>query len=163
MVFKWGLWDPVIALGEGKAQTARLTLPAVHPASTRTSLSVSYVGVLYKSNWKKNGFQDSLERLKSSRVDVLRVSSEANLDGSVRGTLVQRGQLVRGAAGAGDQLFVEEAALTRDPAHRACHEVASIPGHMSSEAVADQMNIPKRKAVLLLQEGTRVCERRVES
>lgn len=58
---------------------------------------------------------------------------------------------------------MEEAELTRDPAHRACHEVASVPGHVSSEAVADQMNIPKRKAVLLLQEGTIVCEWRVES
>lgn len=63
----------------------------------------------------------------------------------------------------GDQLFVEEAELTRDSAHRAFHEVASIPSHVSSKAVADQVNIPKRKTILLLQEGTEVCEWRAWS
>lgn len=82
---------------------------------------------------------------------------------ALRGTPVQRSQLVRVAARAGDQLLVEGAELTRDPAHCACHEVASVPSHMSAEAVANQMNIPKRKAVLLLQEGTIVCEWIVES
>lgn len=57
-----------------------------------------------------------------------------------------------------DELLVEEAELTRDSAHRAFHEVASVPSHVSSKAVADQVNIPKRKILLLLQEVTKVCE-----
>lgn len=51
-----------------------------------------------------------------------------------------------------------EAEPTCDPAHRAFHEVASVPSHVSSEAVADQVNIPERKIILLLQEATKVCE-----
>ena len=44
--------------------------------------------------------------------------------------------------------------LTRDSAHRAFHEVARVPGHVSSEAVANQVNIPKRKVLLALQKVT---------
>lgn len=57
-----------------------------------------------------------------------------------------------------DQLFVQEAELTRDSAHRALHEVASVPSHMGSKAVADQVNISERKIILLLQESTKVCQ-----
>lgn len=44
--------------------------------------------------------------------------------------------------------------LTRDSAHRAFHEVARVPGHVSSEAVANQVNILKRKVLLALQKVT---------
>lgn len=37
----------------------------------------------------------------------------------------------------GDQRLVEAEALTRDSAHGAVHEVASVPSHVSSKAVAD--------------------------
>ena len=43
-----------------------------------------------------------------------------------------------------------EVELTCDSAHRSFHEVARIPGHMCSEAVANQVDIPERKIVLLL-------------
>lgn len=59
--------------------------------------------------------------------------------------------LWEGAPGAAPS---EGAALTCDSAHCAFHEVARVPGHVSSEAVADQVNIPERKVLLPLQKVT---------
>lgn len=65
-------------------------------------------------------------------------------------------QLGRGAEGAGSEPTVQEAEPTCDSAHRAFHEVASIPSHVSAEAIANQVDIAKRKIILLLWEVTEV-------
>lgn len=48
--------------------------------------------------------------------------------------------------------------LTRDSAHHAFHEVASVPSHVSAQAVADQVHIPERKILRPLLEVTDMYE-----
>lgn len=101
--------------------------------------------------------------LESSGLDILRVPSKANAlrlphAASAGALRFRKASLTEELKEPGGQPAAQEADPTCDSAHRALHEVASVPSHVSSEAVADQVDIPKRKIVLFLREVTKVCE-----
>lgn len=94
--------------------------------------------------------------LESSGFNILRVPSKAN-PLWLPHAASREASLAEELGELGGGLLGQEADPTCDSAHRAFHEVASIPCDVSSQAIADQVNIPKRKLILLLQEITKVC------